>query len=488
MRKAYIYLIAVLLVSTLSQLPCSGSPASDSTYVYYGYAPPCNVTRLDVVGINDSTRVEIYDLNEKTLLASTTVNRMSLYTFNVSERIGASRDLYFKVVADKPLAVCLSGVWKISFGVRLQVVNGWRGFETFYPSTDGGFSGKEFIFMTTHTIWGPTNVPFQVNVYSIWGVEDGHVTVYEADGRKVTEFDVTAGSIQKVSLNEGSVYRVVSTSRILILSLDSEAFTYVPSLTGGFVGRYFYCMDAPGWRGDKSSLVILAHEDAEVSVYDLGRPSWSIQLSGPDVKKSLRRGEFWHNTTMLAKTPLRIESTGDITVLIGTGGDWWGLYPASYMTNASAIMPQNIGDDISFIGAKAGRELRFYAPTKAVLFATRDCSIYLDGALVEVMRDEPLTVLSGVHVIQADAPIIVEVLGEGGWEGDAPSYSPDFPVVGYESWGSYLISAQGLEVTYPQPPNPIGIQQLLPFIAIGVTVPLVLIALLVWRRRVRGTK
>ncbi len=489
MRGTYVLLIALLFVPAFSQPPCSGSPTSDSSYVYYGYAPQCNVTRLDIVGINDSTHVEIHDLTTEMLLASTTVNRMGLYTFNVSERIGSLRDLYFKVVADKPLAVCLSGVWKISFGVRLQAGSSWRGFKTFYPSTDGGFSGKEFIFMATHTLWASTyNTPFQVNVYSIWGVEDGHVTVYDSDNRKVAELDVTVGSIQKVSLNESSVYRVVSTGRILILALDSEAFTYVPSLTGGFVGRYFYCMDAPGWRGDKSSLIVLAHEDTEVSVYDLGRPGWSIQFSGPDVKKSLRRGELWHNTTMVTRTPLRIESTGDITVLIGTGGDWWGLYPASYMTNASAIMPQNIGDDISFIGVKAGRELRFYAPTKAVLFATRDCSLYLDGALVVVARDETLTILGGAHVVQADAPIIVEVLGEGGWEGDVPSYSPEFPVVGYESWGSYLISAQGLEVTYPQPPNPIGIQQLLPFIAIGVTVPLVLIALLVWRRRVRRMK
>ena len=459
------------------------SPASDSSpYVYYGYAPACNVTRLDIVGFNDTTHVEIYDLTQEILLASATVNRMGLYTYNVAENLGSSEDLYFKVVADKPIAACLSGVQKLIFGVRTQV-SAWRGFDTFYPSTDGGFSGKEFIFMATHTNWAPGIYMYEMNVYFIFGVEDSHVAVSDADGKKVAELDVAAGSFNKISLEQGAVYRIVSTGRVSVVGLSSEAFTCVPSLTGGFVGRHFYCVVAPDWagRGEKSSLVVLAHEDATVSLYDLGRPGWHIQLLGSDLTENLKSGEMWYNETILAKTPLRIESTGDISVLAGNGGAWWGASP-----NMTAHMPQNIGDDISFIGARSGEKLRFYAPTKAVIFATRDSSVSLDGVLVNIKQNEPLTVLGGIHVLQADAPIIVEVLGEGGWD---PEYEAEFdtPPTGYESWGSYLISARSLEVTYPGPPPLAGISELMPFIAVGAAAPVVLIALMVWKRRARKT-
>ncbi|MDH5440598.1 MAG: hypothetical protein OEZ48_17805 [Candidatus Bathyarchaeota archaeon] len=421
-------------------------------------------------------------MTEEVLLASATVNRMGLYTYNIGESPGSSEDLYFKVVADKPVAVCLSGVQKLIFGVRTQV-SAWRGFDTFYPSTDGGFSGKEFIFMATHTTWAPGIYAYEMNACFIFSVDDSRVTVFDADGAEITELDAAAGSFNKISLEAGAVYRVVSTGRILVVGLSSEAFTYVPSLTGGFVGRHFYCVVAPDWagRGEKSSLVVVAHEDADVSVYDLGRPSWHIQLLGSDLTENLKSGEMWYNETILAKTPLRIESTGDISVLVGNGGAWWGADP-----NITAHMPQNIGDDISFTGVGPGRELQFYAPTKAVLFATKDSLVSLDGVVVSIKQDEPLTVLGGIHIIQPNAPIIVEVLGEGGWD---PDYEAEFgrQPTGYESWGSYLISAQSLEVNYPQPPPLTGISELIPFIAVGIAVPAALIALLVWRRRARKT-
>lgn len=481
MKKVYAFLAALLTIPVLTWSEGLSSPSSDSdSYVYYGYAPACNVTRLDIVGFNDTTHVEIYDLTAQTLLASATVNRMGLYTYEVTESLGSSEDLYFKVVADKPVAACLSGVQKLIFGER-YAISAWRGFDTFYPSTDGGFSGKEFIFMATHTIWTPGIYMQEVNVHFIFGVEDSHVTVFDSDGVKVAELDAAAGSFNKISLEESVVYKIASTGRILTVGLCSEAFTYVPSLTGGFVGRSFYCTVAAdeAGQGETTSLVVLAHEDADVNVYDSGRPGWHIQLFGSDVKKTLKRGELWYNDTILASMPLRIESAGGISVLVGNGGNWWGA-----SSNITAHMPQNIGDDISFIGVGAGEKLRFYAPTKAVLFATRDSSVNLDGVLVNIKENEPLTVLGGIHVLQADAPIIVEVLGEGGWD---PEFQSTYlkPPTGYESWGSYLISAQFLEVTYPQPPPISAISELILFTAAGVAVSAVLIVLLVWKRRAR---
>ena len=122
MKKVYAFLAALLTIPVLTWSEGLSSPSSDSdSYVYYGYAPACNVTRLDIVGFNDTTHVEIYDLTAQTLLASATVNRMGLYTYEVTESLGSSEDLYFKVVADKPVAACLSGVQKLIFGERYAI-------------------------------------------------------------------------------------------------------------------------------------------------------------------------------------------------------------------------------------------------------------------------------------------------------------------------------------------------------------------------------
>jgi len=345
------------------------------------------------------------------------------------------------VISDKLVAVHLGGgPGRPYHNLNLNLFV--SGSLIFCPSTDGGFAGKEFILKAMQTTWGSPHggEGWGHGVYHIFGVEDGHVSVFEADGEKVTELDAAAASFNEVSLEVGVVHRIASTGRILVVGTSDYCFKYLPSLTGGFVGEHFLATVAPRSEYHESVLVV-AHEDADVSVYDTTRPGWLIALQGPDVKKSLNAGEYWFDSTMRSGVPARIDSTGKISVLFGKGNGYW-------IPDNARI--QDLGDDISIAGV---------------------------GTPVAMRQDEYYRLLPGQHKVRGNAPMIVEILGEG----MAPLYSPYSTT--WCSWGSYLVSPQGLEVTYPEPPPIGGFGELIPYIAVGVAVPIVIIAAIVIRKK-----
>jgi len=411
------------------------------------------------------------------LLASKTIDRMDLWTVQLGskdtrEAVPEAEEAYVKVVSDKLVAVHLGGGPGRPFqgggGGGLVVYGSF----VFYPSTDGGFAGEEFIFMATETTWKPDMYFGEHDVYHIFSVEDSHVSVFDAEGAEVTEVDAAAGSFSKISLNAGYVYRISSTGRILVVGISDECFTYLPSLTGGFVGKHFLgTVLGQTQEQGRESILVVAHEDADVSVYDTTRPGWLIALQGADVEKSLRSGEHWFDSTMRGGIPVRIESTGEISVLMGkgVGGGW------SAETNTSFI--ENLGDDMSVAGVRAGETFGFYVPTSAIVFATQDSTVEIDDMPIAMRQDEYHKLLPGQHKVRGNAPIIVEVLGEG-------TASPVGSGTTWCSWGGYLVSPQGLEVTYPEPAPIGGLGELIPYIAVGVAVPIiVIIAAIVIRKK-----
>ena len=487
-------LFMVLIGLSITEM--RASLAIDGQFVFYGYAPPTivnytavedgvlvyNFTRfpaiLSIVGINDSTQVEVYDLTSMELLASKTIDRMELWTVQLGSRetgetVPEAEEAYIKVVSDKIVAVHLGGGPGRAFqgggGGGLIVFGSY----VFYPSTDSGFASREFIFMATETTWKPDMYFGEHDVYHIFGVEDCHVTVFNADGVEVTELDVVAGSFNKISLSAGYVYRVSSTGRILICGISDECFKYLPSLTGGFVGKHFLgTVLGQTQEQGRESILVVAHEDAEVSVLDTTRPGWLIALQGPDLKKSLVAGEYWFDSTMRGGIPVRIDSTGRISVLMGkgVGGGW------SAETNTSFI--ENLGDDVSIAGVRAGETFGFFAPTSAIVFATQDSTVEIDDMPVAMQQDEYYSLLPGQHTVRGNAPIVVEILGEG-------TASPAASGTTWCSWGGYLVSSQGSEVTYPEPPPIGGFGELITYIAVGVAVPIVIIiaAILIRKKR-----
>jgi len=269
----------------------------------------------------------------------------------------------------------------------------------------------------------------------------------------------------------------------LIGAFTTESFLYLPAATGGFVGRTFYGIlggyqHANPSRTDRESLVVIAEKDSDVSAVDIKRPGIQIALSGPDVKKHLAAGELWFNSTLFWGIPVRIDSTGDISVLMGKGGSHWG-------TPFLAEQPGLMGDAVAFAGARAGQRFSFFAPTEAVVFAPTALSMEIDGEPYTFREDDHITLPSGVHTIIADHPVIVEVLGQTSEQ--VVQRGPSWPTLVntvYDSWGGYLISPQMLDLTYPAPPPLGGVGELVMYVGVGAAaVVVVLVALMALRRR-----
>jgi len=464
--------------------------------VYYGYAPPTimnwttteddvrmdNYTalpaRLDIIGINDSTAIEVIDLSNEDIISSASLDRMDVHTVYLGTRVSSTTEpdvegTYFKVVADKMVAVLLSG------GSPQNYDEIYR--STYYPSTDGAYSGKEFIFKAVNGTWEPVIYVWEWNIVIIFGVEPAHVIVYDDAGNKLHEFDVPANSYGRITLISGEVYRVVSTGRIMLASICRECFAIAPSATGGFIGKYFYGMMTgarPGtdvWVGSYQSFVVVAQEDCEVSVYSLLKPELQRGL-GPDLARTLEAGEVFFDTSFDQQTPLRIDSTGDIIVLFGRGGYAWGT------TNTRAVMyPENVGDDVSCIAVEADREVSFFAPTGAVIFAPQNLDIVIDGALISMKSDEYMVLMGGSHIIQSSAPVIVEVLSDSNTLQTAEG---GYVENRFDSWATYLTPTQTLEVTYPPPPPAGSLAELYTYVGAGVSAAVIaVVALLLLRRR-----
>ena len=471
------FLTLVLLPGLLHQTACATSEAPDE-YAFYGYAPPTvkpiyyyfastnhgprhryvgSPPQLTIVGVHDGTSVEVYDLNDKGMIASLTINRMEF------RRISLANDTYFKVVSGKLVSVLLSG-------------GGWKewgghGASAFYPCTDGGYVGYEFIFAPINS----TNV--------IFFIEDAHVTIQDAEASVIAELEGTAGETRTIHLERLTgeadflalkVYRVVSTGRILIAALATNSFLYLPCLTGGFVGKQFLAV-----RGDFYTTISVALDDAEIVFYDVKRPGWHKTLFGPDLKLGLSAGE-WHNISDI-RTPMRIDSTGNISILIGDGGGWYG-------SGTEAFYPEHMGDDMSLVVVRPGQKFGFFVPTEALLFAHEESTIDIDVAKVKAKKDEYFRLAQGVHVVKADAPITIEILGHG-WEREGSKllggdYLPNI-LQQYDNYASYLVSYQGFRENYPEPPTAGGLTEIMPYLAISLVITMFLVVAIFIRKRFR---
>lgn len=463
----------------------SAASATDDQYVFYGYAPPTvkpiyyrfaeggspehmyvgSPPQLTIVGVHDDTSIEVYDLNDRGVIASFSINRMEL------RRVSLTNETYFKVVSDRLVSVLLSGGgWKSNGVIPVHMAS------TFYPSTEGGYVGYQFIFAPTNSTDG---------LLQIFFIEGARVTIQDAGGNVIAEVEGTPGETKTTNLEKvpGEVYflaleayRVVSTGRIMLAGLSDNSFLYLPALTGGFVGRHFLAV-----RG--GAIIVVALEDTEVAFYDLKRPSWHITLLGPDEKRSLSAGE-WYNASMGANT--RIDATGNISVLIGDGGGWHVHWASTYLQRG-ILYPEHIGDDVSFVVVRPGQEFGFFVPTEAVLFAHEESTIQVDGAMVTVKEDEYLRLAQGVHMVKATAPVTIEILGHGS-EYDFQGGLGYRLAEHYDNYASYLVSSQGFTENYPEPPGVGGLGEITPYIGIGVAIPILLVIAILIRKRSKKRK
>jgi hypothetical protein len=471
--EVFLTFLIVLLFSGAWYQAAARDAQHPDEWVFYGYAPPTvkpifhgteghryvgSPPQLTIVGVHDGTSVKMYSLTDKGGIASFIIDRTEL------RRIPLTNETYFKVVSDKRVSVLLSGGGGFYGGIH--------GASTFYPSIDGGYVGYEFVFAPVNSTNGMLHVFF---------IEDAHATVQDAQGNVVEELEANAGATKTTYLRKSpgeayslalETYTVVSTGRIMLAGLDENSFLYLPCLTGGFVGRHFLGAVV---SGVSTSIIVVALEDAEVVIYDLRRPNWHMALLGPDAKMSVSAGER-HNTTIIGGIPVKVESTGNISVLMTQGGFRAHIRPY--------IPPELIGDDVGLVVVEPDQEFGFFVPTEAVVFAHEGSVIEVDEALVTLRKDEYLRLTQGVHTVNASGPVTIEILGHG-WEYDVGEPKLSWH---YDNYACYLVSYQGFTQSYPEPPSVGGLGEIIPYIAIGIAIPMFLVIAILVRKRARREK
>ena len=260
LKKYFVILVILQILLGLMYVTNNvNAEAEEYEYVYYAYAPTEGV--LNITGIYDNTHFEIYNLETKEVIAKGKLNKMELFMYSFSE------PTYFKIISDKPIVA-----W---------IARSNRHFITFYPSVNGWYIGKEFIFMTTPSWWNPEIYLHLPEFYFIFSIERSHVIIYDDKGRKVYEFDISENSYKIIKLKTYKFYHVKSTGNIMIMAPSEASFKYLPSLTGGFIGKHFFGITTGDiWAGDRESFVVLPQEsECIVEIFNLKRPSWHIFLS-----------------------------------------------------------------------------------------------------------------------------------------------------------------------------------------------------------------
>jgi len=450
LRLAAIFVLLVTLTLVSGQATVQ---ASDSEHVYYGYVPPSTnipevdeliggvrinytvpsgVAILDVVGLTDGTDIEIWDLYADQSLYSATLNRIEKKYFYI--RFGT----FFKIVASERIAALLSGGAMVyePDGYWLSVTKLRGGTSTFYPAVTGGFRGREFIFNAA-----PATHPFAYSVdrigynFYIMGLEETDWTLVDAvqvslRSEHLRQFGTGTMLLQSRVFHQGThggagndvVFHLTTTGDVEVSCCGIGDFVAVPAITGGYIGRLFYAplavtFDDPGRT---AAFIAIPLEEGQLKIYD---KSLNQIVTHSFTASDVDERNCWYYELGTGRYTLIAESTGDIAFMVG-------------QTEGTADI-SHMGDDITFVGSKPSQEIRFYAPTMAVVFTPEALTATIDnGAPVQMAKDDFRLLESGVHSISADKHVIVELLAGGsGWNG----------------WGSYLIEPSDADVSFEVP-------------------------------------
>jgi len=396
---------------------------------FYGYIPipPAKsggpkAISIIVVGLQDSTKVSIYDIGGRQLLVERTINRFEVLEYNVT------KELYFKIVTNKPVAAAVTGmdprigqsqVAPTAPGTTLTTgwFAGWGYGMTHYPSVTGSPIGNEFIIYALYP---------QSKIYSL---ETSKISVYDARGVLIDSFTMPAYWVTDLLLSRREVYHIVSTGKIMVVIEANDAVTALPDVnTGNLVGTKF--IGRPTLSRGRSfpndillpngSYVIYAYENVVVDVYD---------LLGQKVlyTHTIAKGEYFYKNDVPA-IPLMFVSSGLISVWIGSCRQTDGVY--SYSIHISAL-----GDDVWFAGGVNGREFMFFAPSYAILFAPQDVRVNIDGSERSLKADEYVRISSGFHKVTSDKTVIIQIVGLG---------------EALDSWAQYLVSSPEVPASHPE--------------------------------------
>ncbi|MEM2669604.1 MAG: hypothetical protein QXJ13_06990 [Candidatus Bathyarchaeia archaeon] len=405
MMRRNVFLILLLLIFLLFALNACIVLCQQEKYTYYGYVPskiwyaepkqlghgtpvgeefvinPYTVARsalLSIVAHQDNTEVKVFLLPEMRLVEHKTINKMEKVFVTLPN------GTFFKVQTNKMVTVELLGG---SIGGRDVSPDMDRGPipASFYPATDGGYVGKEFIFVASQ---GLTGTP-----YRILALEDSEVTIYE-EGQETSKLTLKANQYKSLILKSFKAYRVVSTGNIMVQS----GWGYIPSVEGTFTGKAFYTSSTTSWDPTVAyGFQIIAHEkNAHVKIYDVMAARKIDEFTVPAGK----------NVTV--KPPgeeIFIESDEPISVMYvhhglrggGAGGGGWAY-----------------GAGFTYVGVGPGETVYVYIPVStsqtSFIFASEDGTIVtVNGAPMELNEDDFIALTNGLHEIKTTKNILIQI-------------------------------------------------------------------------------
>ena len=279
-RSLCIFLLAALLMNpVLGYLYSQGNKINDvgASHVFFVHIPPSGNYRdyIYVIGLSDNTHISIYDItdpNAPTLAKEGTVNKGKKLLFEAASK------KYYKIIADKPVAA-----WVVGGGGNNWEDHNYAGVgdATFYPSVNGSYVGREFIFMASGTYYYTTGTgnswlgidiytpippaPFETKVY---GVQAADVKVYDISNSELLyEFSIGPDMCMSFPSNFLKTYHVVSTGDIMLQCAGGGAtFTVAPSTDGNLVGKVHYGSTFAWQRG---CFLVISYEPCDVKVYDV---------------------------------------------------------------------------------------------------------------------------------------------------------------------------------------------------------------------------
>jgi len=453
-RYSVFFLLSWLLLGFLFM--SAGSVAGDSEeYVYYGFVPvsgdvpswdwltkddlpdwatkldiPRGHAFLDVIAEEDSTHVEIIDLIALKTLASADLNQMELYTLYI--KYGT----YFKVISDKPIAVSLGGGSAYCANEHGPVEIG-SGYSTPYLASEAGFVGKDFRFMAPPAVDSFLVYKGGKNCL-ILALEDTTVTVVDSTGEYAArDVSMKQGETKDYLLRargevpafgNTSIWHVTSTGEIAVGSYALTGFTYLPALSGGYIGRLFFGGAYTTGNAQHHAFVLVTPvQEGKVEIYDT---KWNKIDEKTFTSDDIEAVNYWYLDLGTENKQIIVRSEVDVTVMCGDTSSPENVLPTETY----------IGDDITVLGARANQICNFYVPRSAIVFAPTDMTVRIDGESREMVKDSFLPLGSGSHSVVSTDTLIVQVTGEGSRLGISYGDLPN--PVGFLNWGTELISPQ----------------------------------------------
>ena len=453
--KTCILMLSVLLMLVM---PLSILSSPQEEHVYYGYIPisrdmgavdelisgkvhtyevPPSSALLDIIAIYDNTNVEVYDISAMKLLDSFSLNKFELKT------IPLLYGTFFKVVTNKRVLVHICGGYSYCGVNNRREVLGDGGF---YPSLEGGFRGSEFIFLpetvsdSFETVHRGSNLIMIGLTNSKYSITDSSGTTSlkgEVSQRKYKEYFLACRIFHGApawGAGNSMIFSLKSDGDVFIASGTTASFMVVPSITGGFFGKLFLFPVYISITDFKTTgaIMIVPIEPCKVSIYDAENMKLLAEreFSTKDIEKDV----YWFYTLGHVKKLLFIKSTGKIVVFAGS--------------TVGEETPENFGDDVTFLGIKAGEKGKFYVPEVAIIFAPEDCTITLDGKEIRLRKDGYMLIDKGVHRISTDKLVIIEILSGAGV---IRGYEECQLIRGWGAWGSYLIESLDVIKKYEVP-------------------------------------